>query len=124
MNAQPDQPPTGRALYERVSEDVGRGMAYVPFFLGGFWLIARIWPGAGRVLFWIAAAVVAFSLLHFLFVVLAGVLGGVLGVAMRAGGTTRWHWGAVVIRLIEQLWDLGALWLAAYIVGYWPLSNR
>jgi hypothetical protein len=73
MNTQPEVVPAGRAIYERVTADVGRGMAYTPFLVGIFWLIAHAWPGAGRALFWLAAAFMAYSVIHFAVVILAGI---------------------------------------------------
>ena len=120
MNSQSEPAPTGRAFYDRVATDAGQNMAYVPFALGFFWMIAHIWPSAGRVLFWLAAAFMAYTVFHFAVVILAGILVA----TTRNEANTRWHWASLLIRFVELIWFLSALWLAAYIVGYWPLSSR
>jgi hypothetical protein len=110
-----DQPATGYAVYEKVAADIGRNIALSFIGVGIIWLIARFWLGAAKVLFWVAAAVTALGVAHFLFVLLAGTITWMTG---RPGSRERWLWAATAARLVEQILLLIALWLAARSVGY------
>jgi hypothetical protein len=105
---------TGYAVYEKVARDAGGNIAFAFIGLGIIWLLAKFWLGAAKVLFWVAAAMMVLSVVHFLVVVTAGA-----AASMKAGpARDKWLWASAGARLVEQILSLTALWLAARAVGY------
>jgi hypothetical protein len=114
---------TGFAFYEKVETDAGGNIAFAFIGLGVIWLFSRFWLGAAKVLFWGAAAVMALSVAHFLFVSAMGTIAwAAKSFAPLAADlpSWRWLWVATAVRLLEQVLCLTALWLAARVVGYLP----
>lgn len=109
----------GYPVYEKVATDAGGNIAFALIGTGVIWLVAKFWLGAAKVLFWVAAAVMALSAAHFLVVLLAGLLSVIFSWKMKTPHVReKWLWVSTAARLIEQILSLTALWLAARAVGY------
>jgi hypothetical protein len=106
---------SGYAVYEKVAVDAGGNIAFAFVGLGVMWLLAKFWLGVAKVLFWIAAGVMALSVAHFLFVIAAG---AVASIPKASPTRNKWLWASTGARLLEQILSLTALWLAARAVGY------
>jgi hypothetical protein len=106
---------SGYAVYGKVATDAGGNVAFAFIGLGIIWLVTKIWLGAAKVLFWVAAAVMVLSVAHFLFVVAAGAIASMM---KSSPARDKWLWASAGARLLEQILSLTALWLAARAVGY------
>ena len=109
------------ALSRREHRLTGNNIAFAFIGSGIIWVCSRVWLGAAKVLFWSAAALMALSVAHFLFVAAAGAIAWALKRGAPLGGdqpSWKWLWGATAARLVEQVLCLTALWLAARAVGY------
>jgi len=110
---------TGFAFYEKVATDAGGNIAFTFIGSGIIWVCSRVWLGAAKVLFWGAAALMALSLAHFLFVSAAGAIAWAIKAPLPAGQPSwKWLWAGTAARIVEQVLCLTALWLAARAVGY------
>jgi hypothetical protein len=105
----------GYAIYEKVATDAGGTIAFAFIGAGVIWLLTKFWLGAAKVLFWVAAAVMALSVAHFLLVIGAGAIASMM---KSSPARNKWLWMSAGARLLEQCLCLTALWLAARAVGY------
>ena len=105
----------GYPVYEKVAADAGHNITFAFIGAGAIWLLSMVWLGGAKMLFWIALAVMALSILHFLFTSITGVF-----VLLSNRQASKWLLAANAARLVEEVLCLVALWLAARAVGYWP----
>jgi hypothetical protein len=105
----------GYPVYEKVAADAGRNITFAFIGAGVIWLLSTVWLDGAKILFWIALAVMALSILHFLFTSITGVF-----VLLTSRQTSKRFLAANAARLVEEVLCLVALWLAARAVGYWP----
>jgi hypothetical protein len=106
---------SGYAVYEKVATDAGGNVAFAFIGLGVIWLLSKFWPGVAKILFWIAAAISLLGIAHFVIVVAAGAVGSI---PKDSPTRDKWLWASAGARLVEQVFSLTALWLAARVVGY------
>jgi hypothetical protein len=116
-----DDKPIGFAYYEKVATDAGGNIAFAFIGLGVIWLCGRFWPGVSKVLFWVATALTALNVIHFILVLAAGTIAWstkrLTPLAENHPGW-KWLWAATAARLFEQILCLLALYLAARVIGY------
>jgi hypothetical protein len=90
----------GHRVYEKVASDAGGNIAFAFIGSGVIWLFTKIWLGAAKVLFWVAATLMALSVAHFTVVLLAGAIAW----AMNAPQVReKWLWVSTAIRFFEQI---------------------
>jgi len=97
----------------RIPTDAGGNIAFAFVGLGVIWLFSRFWLGAAKVLFWGAAAVMALSVAHFLFVSAMGTIAWATNrfAPVQNRPSWKWLWAANAARLFEEALCLTALWL-------------
>jgi hypothetical protein len=110
--------PEGYKFYEKVAADAGANITFAFIGAGVIWLIGRWFSTAARVLFWIDAALMAWTIVHFVVVTVAGVIVSAPG-PISGQPPRRWLWAAQAARFVELILCLAALWLAARAVGYY-----
>jgi multisubunit Na+/H+ antiporter MnhC subunit len=105
----------GHRVYKKVAPDAFSNIGFAFLGAGIIWLFTKFWLGAAKVLFWVAATLMALSVAHFAVVLLAGAIAWAIN---GPQAREKWIWASTAVRFLEQILILTALWLAARAVGY------
>ena len=103
------------AAYDRVVYDVAQKIMYALILLLLIWVFRNIWPRFSKFLFWCGVATIVLDFLYFL---CSGVVMTIIDVLKRR--MSGWLWAAFIVKCVEKIFYIFALWLAAKSIEYWP----